>query len=963
MAMTDHDFSSFGALLHTFRKRARLTQQELARVIGVHRRTLVRWEQGDTLPQSKALVLELARRLQLDNGGTRQLLEASLTVPVPYFLVPLLRNPYFTGREEILETLHAQLGVDRTVALTQSSALHGLGGVGKTQIALEYAYRHALEYSAVFWIRAETEEQIVFSFLRMAEVLQLPEREDKDVPRVVKAVQRWLSTHGQWLLIWDNVEDLGLLQRFLSSLRSGALLITTRCQALDTLARGLDLLPMEQVEGLLFLLRRAKVVKPEVTEEQMQQFAMKLPDEYAAARQIVTIMGGLPLALDQAGAYIEETGCGLAGYLLRYKQQPLHLLDRRGVVRGDHPSSVVATLRLACQRVAQQHLPAFDLLRFCAFLSPDAIPREILVSAVSHGGPVPGPLLATAFQLDSALATLRRFSLVQRHPETQMLSLHRLVQVFLREEMREQEHAEFQQRAVRLLNEAFPEITVRTSIETWETCERLLPHVMICAATIPDCRQDQEMAEVLLKAADYLHERSQYERAEYLYQRALQIQEQTSGLEHPNVASVQDRLACLYRDMGKYERAKPLFQSAVRIFEQALGPEHPQVASPLDGLALIYRKQGQYELAEPLFQRSLAIREQALGPEHLEVALSLNYLGILHMEQGQYELAELLYQRSLTIREQVLGPEHPEVARPLNNLGNLYRVQGQYELAEPLCQRAVRLFEQALGSEHPYVASMLDTLAELYYEMSRYELAELLYQRVLSIFEQALGPDHPHVAYPLHGLANLARDQSLYPEAERLYHRVLSLREQHLGPHHPEIAKTLHDLALLRQKQEHLSEAISLAERALCIRSQFLGEAHPQTMASQELYAHLVRERACAKVEAASHRRLEEIPDSGRNEHHSAGASSPLHEAATPVPSEDDSLQAFLDACCELHPRAWCRSADLWQAYTQWAEDHQERYPLSRRAFLAQLKAHGCRADRTMSSRMWRGIALVKPRA
>lgn len=178
--MTRHDFPSFGALLKTFRKRQHLTQLLLAEAIGVHRSTLVRWEQGDFLPESKAMVLELARHLHLDDQESRQLLEASLTALAPYWQVPFLRNPYFTGREDILEALHTHLGGGQAVALTQSSALHGLGGVGKTQIALEYAYRHALEYSAVFWIGAETEEQIVSSLLGVDSVLQLPERADQD---------------------------------------------------------------------------------------------------------------------------------------------------------------------------------------------------------------------------------------------------------------------------------------------------------------------------------------------------------------------------------------------------------------------------------------------------------------------------------------------------------------------------------------------------------------------------------------------------------------------------------------------------------------------------------------------------------------------------------------------------------------------------------------------------------------
>src|SRR5579859_6526611 len=183
--MKHSDPDSFGRVLKGFRTRRGLTQRQLAEKLDVRRNTIGTWERGDFLPQSKGIVLELAKHLRLDDQETRHLLEASLTALSPHWSVPLPRNPYFTGREEVLETLHTQLGVEQAVALTQSSALHGLGGVGKTQIALEYAYRHALEYRAVFWIGAETEEQIVSSLLRIAEVLQLPGREDKGQQRVV----------------------------------------------------------------------------------------------------------------------------------------------------------------------------------------------------------------------------------------------------------------------------------------------------------------------------------------------------------------------------------------------------------------------------------------------------------------------------------------------------------------------------------------------------------------------------------------------------------------------------------------------------------------------------------------------------------------------------------------------------------------------------------------------------------
>jgi tetratricopeptide (TPR) repeat protein/transcriptional regulator with XRE-family HTH domain len=838
----DTDLPSFGTLLKAYRKRRRLTQQQLADAVGMHRHAVGRWEQGDFLPASKTIVLELARQLRLDTTETRALLEASLTALSPHWSVPLPRNPFFTGREQILETVHRQLGGSTAVALTQSSALSGMGGVGKTQIALEYAYGHALDYSAVFWIGAETVESIISSLLRIAEVLQLPQRDDQDQQRVLAAVGRWLTTHHDWLLIWDNLEDFELLARFLPSTRPGAILITTRCQALGTLAHGIDLEPMGEEESVMLLLRRAKLVGPQATADEVQHVTMEKPAVYAVAQQLVTKLGRLPLALDQAGAYIEETGCGLVEYVQRYSQKRQLLLDRRGLA-SDHPLSVVATIRLACQRVAEQQPAAVELLRCCAFLYADAIPEELLLAGVDYLGPVLGPVVADATAFDLALATLRKYSLVQRNPDTRMLSLHRLVQVIVQEELSEQEQAQWRQRLIRLLSDVFPTIPPETTVELWEQCERLLPHVMTSIVTKPEHLQNQDLAEVLFKASRYLFQRSRYDQGSLLCQRALLLFEQTLGPQYPQVALALYTLAGFYRQQGKYEQAEPLYERALQIREQALGPLHPDVAASLNNLAFVYRERGKYEQAEPLYERALQIREQALGPLHPNVAFSLNGLAILYRDIGKIDRAELFFRQSVQILEQALGPDHPDVARPLNNLADLYREQGKYEQAEPLAERAVNLFEQALGPEHPLASMALSTLAELYREQGRYELAQPIYQRVLRLLEQTLGADHPQMAYPLEGLANLLREQGEYAEAASRYKRALSVREQHLGQHHPETAQTVHELAILHQHQGNLREACALAERALAIHVQSLGETHPKTIAVRTLYTHLVQEQ------------------------------------------------------------------------------------------------------------------------
>jgi len=839
MTVTENDLFSFGALLKSFRTRRRLTQQQLAQAIGVHRSTIIRWELGDFLPESKALVLELARHLHLDELKTRHLLEASLTALSPHWHVPFQRNPFFTGREEILEALHTQLGGNQAVALTQSSALHGLGGVGKTQLAQEYAYRHALEYSAVFWIGAETSENIISSLLHIAEVLQLPGRDDKDQQHVVAAVQHWLTTHSQWLLIWDNVEDLALLDRFLPSTRQGAILITTRRQVLGTLARGIDMLPMEREEGMLFLLRRAKVLESEVTSEQVRQLAAQMSSQYAAAAELVIAMGGLPLALDQAGAYIEETKCSLPAYLELFRTRRATLLQQRGEGSRHHPESVATTFTLAITATAERHPTVWDLLRICALLQPDAIPEELLRQGAEHLGATLEAACCDTLEWNRVVAIACSYSLLYRQAEEQTLSMHRLVQAVLLDAMTEAELLQWQQRTVHLLNAVFPEITSRMGSETWGQCERLLPHVMTCVATIPDNLQDQELADMLLKAGYYLYERFQDGQAELLHQRALRLLEQMLGSEHPRVATSLCKLAFLYRAQGRYEQAEPLFQHSLRLLEQALGPEHPQVADPLTGLAMLYKTQGKYEQAESLYQRALRIQEQALGPEHPDVAPPLNNLAMLYCDLGKYKQAEPLGQRALCLFEQALGPEDPSVAFMLDTVATLYRAQGKYEQAEPVYQRALRLFE-ALGPEDLRVAHPLNGLAMLRYEQGEDEEAESLYQRALQIRERHLGPQHPDVADLLNNLGDLYREQGKYEQAEPLYQRALSIREQHLGQHHPKAAQTLHDLALFQQKQGNLSEALSFAQRARSIRSQSLGDAHPKTIATRTLHTQLV---------------------------------------------------------------------------------------------------------------------------
>ena len=625
--------------------------------------------------------------------------------------VPYPPNPFFIGQEALLTRLADTIK-------TQPQAISGLGGIGKTQMAVEYAYRHQQDYQAIFWVRADTHEALVSGFVALAELLNLLEKNERDQTVTMQAVMHWLRTNRGWLLILDNADDLSIVNSFLRSLLGGHILLTTRAHAVGPLAQHLEVETMGQNVGALFLLRRTGLIGLDAFLEVVST------SERALAQKITEELGGLPLALDQAAAYIEETGCGLAGYQQVYQQRRMVLLKRRGKFSNDYPSSVATTWTLSFEKIKQQNPSAADLLRCCALLHPDAIPEELFTNGARHLGSRLQRVARDALTFDDTARVLLAYSLIHRDPTTKTLSIHRLVQAVLLDAMPERQRLQWKARVVQAVNEVFPEVT----FEEWTRCGRLLPHALACATRIEHEQISlPEAGDMLDKAGTYLRERAQYLEAESLLVRALSIREQQLGSEHPDTAKSLNSLAMLYRLQGKYEQAEPLYQRALSIREQKLGAEHPDTAKSLNGLAVLYRHQGKYEQAEPLYQRALSIREQQLGAEHLDTARSLNNLAELYRYQGKYEQAEPLYQRALSIKEKHLGAEHPSTALGLNTLASLYRHQGKYEQAESLYQRALSIREQHLGVDHPDTALSLNGLAHLYQQQGKYEQAESLY--------------------------------------------------------------------------------------------------------------------------------------------------------------------------------------------------------------------------------------------
>lgn len=749
--------------------------------------------------------------------------------------VPYQRNPFFTGREDVLSRLDRALHSKQRVALSQPQGITGLGGIGKTQTVVEYAYRHREEYDAVLWVRADSLSSLTSSVIELAHVLELAERNAQDQDAIVQAVLRWLCTHTNWLLIYDNIDDLSLAERFLPKAGAGHLLFTTRIHALGDLAQRLDLQQMAPKIGALLLLRRASLLALKAT------LNMAHPEEQRLAQGISQELDGFPLALDQAGAYIKETPCPLPQYLDLYRTRRRDILRVRGRFDQGYPASVATTWSLSFEKISEANPAAPELLNFCAFLAPDAISEELLTGGAAHLGDLLAPVVINPLQFDQVCKEVLRFSLLQRGPDEQTLTVHRLVQEVLRDGMSAETQRQWMQRAVGAVEASSPYDCA--DFTNWSRLERLLPHAFICTTWIEQAHLVLPEASRLLDGTGtYLQSRARYEEAEPLRKGALVLCEQQVGENHPDTSTAINNLATLYSELGKYQEVEILYQRALAICEQQVGENHPDIANSFNNLAILYSELGKYQEAEIFFQRALAIWQHLVGENHPDTASGLNNLAALYNKQGRYGEAEVLHKRALVIREQILGEDHLDTADSLGNLAEVYQAQGRYSEAEALCKRALAVRERALGATHPDTALGLNNLASLYYEQGKYSDAESLLRRSLAIFEQQLGPEHIYTIRCIDNIALFCQEQHKYSEAEALYKRALATWEQHMGGDHPDLATSLSNLGMLHYKRRKYREAKRTLKRALAIFQRKLGRKHPTTQMMRKQYriVHLI---------------------------------------------------------------------------------------------------------------------------
>ena len=773
-------------LLIEARKACKWTQQELADKVDTTTVNISRWENGATFP-SPHFRLELARvfgksleELELipptnhtppSDESDPESPQASLTSVelnskpprnTKIVHIPPLRNQLFTGREDLLALLHERLSTAKAVALTQSpmqhQTLYGLGGIGKTQTALEYAHRHTGEYSHVFWITAATADSLRADFLELARQLSLPEMkqlthsepDEQQQHQIITAVKRWLATHDGWLLILDNADDLPQTQAFLPSNHKGSVLFTTRAQATGRMAvTTIEVEHMHLQDGMLLLLRWTKRLSVDQPLEQAR-FA-----DLDAARRIVTEMDGLPLAIVQAAAYVDETGCRLTDYLDLYATHRKDLLARSSPHNPDSPHTVATTWNISFQQVEQRSPAAAELLCVFAFLAPDIIPEEMLKRGAAELGPRLSATVADTWQFNEALEVLRRYSLVRRNSNLGILSIHRLVQVVQRESMHKEEQHLWAKRTIRALNAAFPDANYGTD----SNHQSYLLHIQECATFIEHYHlYFPEAAQLLYRAGAFLYFYGFYPQSQTLHEQALAIRQKLFGAKHADVAESLNDLAMLARHQGDYQQAEKLYQEALAIRQELFGQEHYTTVHSLNNLGVLYLKQGLYQQAKPYLEQAARItREKSLGSQHHEMLVIFINLAQLYLEQHKYEEAELRLQQAYHSSKAIVGTEHPVIIQVIILQAKLAHAQGDDESAEKLWLQSLAITEKTLGPDHPTATDRLSDLAKLYVAQRRYTQALSFCQRALNICEKTLGPEHPETISNRQHLALILR--------------------------------------------------------------------------------------------------------------------------------------------------------------------------------------------------------------
>jgi tetratricopeptide (TPR) repeat protein len=597
--------------------------------------------------------------------------------------LPILPIPLFTGRKADLQWIADTLAAGRPAAL-----LHGMGGVGKTQTAAEFARRHADEYKVVWWVTAETATQADADYGKLAEALKLPGYDPRDAEKTRRAVVEWMERQGGWLVVLDNAESPKDAAPWLPKAAKGHLLITSRNPNWVNRAAVHDVNVWSAQEATGFLMQRSG------------------DKDRAAAEKLAQMLGCLPLACETAAAYAAETGGGLARFADLLARQPVKVLD---FLQEDpvYARTLPQVIGLAVEAVERESPLAVAILRLLAWLAPDNIPswlRDVLD--------------AEPMEVDAALAALRRRALLRETDDG--FAVHRLTQQIIRATDPNADDSAVA--AIRALNGSFTG-NPQYDVHLWLRYAALLSHGEALFSLLPDPPPELQAASRICSQLGVflLASKANYSAAKCWLEKASALTEVRVGPDHADLAVHLSNLGAVLLAMRDSAGAMALLQRALVIDEQALEPDNFNVAVHLAGLGGIYFELGELDEAWRCHERCLRISEAIHGPDHPHVAAALNNLAFVMEKLGDQSVAHRHFERALEIccNHPERGPDHPDTGQSHYNLSRHLFMQGDATAAELHLIRALEIFNKHLDPNHPRIADVLYGLARVREELGK----------------------------------------------------------------------------------------------------------------------------------------------------------------------------------------------------------------------------------------------------
>ena len=626
-----------------------------------------------------------------------------LVPPGGVWRVPGVRNSFFTGRQTALRELRRRFEQRKPEQKVQ--AIVGLGGVGKTQLATEYAWRFREKYDIVWWLPADDATTMALSFAQLAKRLGLRFQEPINLELVRHALRRSLGEASNWLLIFDNAASVAAIENYLPTQRTGDVLITSR----DTEWRGIAALSplrsMEREESIEFLVRRVG----------------RRQDD-AVVRRVAQALGDYPLALEQAGAHVVETRIDYAAYLKRFESHWAELLAR-GVTHAapgaEYPDSLAMSLELTFRQLEEDEPAAQSLLNLLSFFSGESLPASLFDAINSNSELLPANLIGAVSDTETrnyVLSVLSRFSLIDgvdgAGGEAGTLHIHRLVAALCRGRLSTVDQSELAMIAVRSVMHAFPFDS--QDPRTWPVSEAVLPHALAVADHVVDLGVEQESAARLLNSAGQLMmKQGRLPEARDTLEKALNLARSIHGPLHPRLAAMSNDLGRVMQKLGDSVGAREHFEASMHIDQNIYGENESHAASVVNNYAMTLHGDGDLQAAREHFERALVATEREYGPNHRRVATIRNNLACVLRDSGDVEAARTLFKLALEAARTSSGDSHPLVARIAFNFGSMLRVAGAIAESRSLLELALRIDRQTFGDSHPDVKRDLTELAAI----------------------------------------------------------------------------------------------------------------------------------------------------------------------------------------------------------------------------------------------------------